>query len=175
MISRRQAATDDPPVSLDRFVHDDAVGPDTYFQTPGYQDRRTAERAWRRVRREVWAITDRGYVPKAAEVYDDVTFNAWRAANSAVQHGAVPFNRTPVDEAIAEDRASIQAFRDNEPAAADSIAHFLDQLLADLRIVEEAMAMKENNGPDYGGEAYRLLHSFTGSTYGQTREEANHG
>jgi hypothetical protein len=173
MITRRAAATD--AVRLDRFVHDDAVGPDPYFQTPGYPDRRTAARAWRRVRREVWAMTTRGNVPKAAEVYDDITFNAWHAAQSAVQHCAVPFNRTPVDEAIAEDRASILAFRDDEPAAADSIKDFLDQVLEDLRFVEEVLTLEQEVNHRHAGKSYMLLHRFRGSTYAQTQGEATHG
>jgi len=131
-IRRRSAGA--VSVDLDRFVYDDAVGPDPYFATPGYDDAATAERAWRLCRRDVWLRCHRGRIPRAAAKYDGLLASAhefmWASASCTV------FPLADALAAIRRDRDAVDAFRTRDPRAAAEIADVLDVWLADLASLE---------------------------------------
>ena len=61
------------PVELFSGLSDDGL--DDIFDGPHYHTREAAQRAWRRVRRPVWARTSRFRVPGAATVYDGLSID----------------------------------------------------------------------------------------------------
>ncbi len=160
---RRRDASGGVRVDPARFVHDNGVGPERYFGEPGYDSEQVAEQAWRKVRREVWSQCRRLSVPAAATEYDGITCSSVDAVRSEMSFTAVPFDRGRIDRAIAADRASVAAFREEEPTAAVQIATFLDQLLTDLEVVRAAADIRERGGD--GG--WMVLGEPTRYTYGQ--------
>ena len=107
------------------------------FDGPAYPDKKTARRAWRTCRREVWAKSRRLDRPNAAETYDGITRDGWEELWGA-QH-CTDFKGQSgheVVQAVERDRASVAAFRAKDPRAAKSIADFLAAYLADLDAIE---------------------------------------
>ena len=132
--SKRRAS-----VNIRRFLADGAVGPCPYFGTPGYETEDEAYEAWEEVRRDVWAVTHRMGVPKAAAVYDGLTSDAVKAMWACTGWSAVAaemFARVP--DAINRDRDNVRRFRAENPAGAKVIRDFLDLFLVDVSNIERA-------------------------------------
>jgi hypothetical protein len=97
----------------------------SFFQdTPRYPSPAAAEAAWPRLRREVWALTNRTRVPGAAKAYDALTDRGFEWLWSHWNH--LDFSSHDALDAINTDRDGIEAFKACEPRAARGIADFLD-------------------------------------------------
>ena len=106
----------------------------------------TAERAWQRCRREVWAGTNRYRIPRAATIYDGMTDGTQDALQFT--SSCIVFNLIPVLEALAKDRATLEAFERTRGAKA--IADYLRMSREDLDAFERAACERANwAGPDW--------------------------
>ena len=101
---------------------------------PCFKTRAEAERAWQRVRREVWAKTPRFSVPRTSMVYDGLTTNGRDFVLDHWNHlGA--FDLAGALDALAVDRANLEAFE--RTRAARSIGDYLDLFRGDLDTIEQ--------------------------------------
>ena len=155
----REQAVD--PVSAFEWSMGDGL--EHFLGLPHYQTRTEAERAWRQVRREIWATAYRFRVPATATVFDAITDNARDQVLDSWNH--VTFGLEPALAAIAEDRTSLEAFERREPRAAKQIADFLGMRRADLAVMEQtARDLASFSGPYW--HRPHPGHLYTGGQYG---------
>ena len=92
-----------------------------------------AREAWQLCRRAVWSETHRFHLPRAAEVFDGMSFVSLRVVLDSWNHGAFP-----IDDALAAldaDRTALASFVATSDA--DAIRDYLELLECDLDAVED--------------------------------------
>jgi hypothetical protein len=135
----------------------------------GYPNERAARRAWNAAGREfMWSDTAIGRIPPAARHYDGITDNGFDTFIAMWLR--IDWDGEPVIDGINADRESVAEFRRLQPAAAKSIARYLDRYLAYLdQIEEDARALV---GTQYHERGNRQPSRFSRQRYGD--EEQKH-
>jgi hypothetical protein len=136
------------------FFHSDLV----------YRDQRTAERAWRQVRRDAWAATNYTQIPGAAKTYDGLTRDGFELLWFTWKNADFPASE--VLEALADDRAAVAAFRQNDPRAARTIADYLDRWLTCLARWEDLTRVIAADGDRWRGSYGSDMTHGSGRMYG---------
>jgi hypothetical protein len=149
------------PLRIFRWSTDLTFTQSYFLEDPGFPSRDAAGRAWPRWRRAVWALTTRFQIPDGARAFDHLTFESVTAVRWNWNH--VTFDIAPVLEALAEDRANLDRFR--QTRAARDVADYLDLLAADLDLVEHTGRALANFEGRFWARPYPQ-HLSSGRTYG---------
>jgi hypothetical protein len=150
VLKRTASRPDSTPDPRDRWTWANGSGCDPLLGGPRYPNERAARRAWNTVGRAcMWAECGIGRVPAGARHYDGITeagFEAFIAMWSRVD-----WYVQPVLDGINADRESVVAFRTEQPAAARTVARYLDRYLAYLdQLEQDALALRGTAHGDRG-------------------------